>query len=73
MAGHICTVIHLFKNLNIRNMKVPKDTAEMLIELEIVVLKALREWNSKQAETLIESEEKGEKDADKSKDIQRDT
>lgn len=54
-------------------MKVPKETAEMLIELGIVVLKALREWNSKQAETLIESEEKGEKDADKSKDIQRDT
>ena len=54
-------------------MKVPKETAEMLIELGIVVLKALREWNNKQEETLIESEEKGDTDADKPKDIQRDT
>ena len=54
-------------------MKIPKETTEMLIELGIAVLKTLREWNNKQEETLIESEEKGEKDADKSKDIQRDT
>lgn len=53
-------------------MKVPKETAEILIELGIAVLKSLREWNNKQKETLIESEEKGEKDADKPKDIQRD-
>ena len=64
---------HLFKNLNIRNMKVPKETAEMLIELGIVVLKALREWNSKQEETLNEPEEKGVIDANRPEDIQRDT
>lgn len=53
-------------------MKIPKETAEILIELGIVVLKSLREWNNKQQETLIEIEEKGETDADKPKDIQRD-
>ncbi len=54
-------------------MKVPKETAEMLIELGIAVLKSLREWNNKQKETLIESEEKGVTNVDKPKDIQRDT
>lgn len=54
-------------------MKVPKETAEMLIEVGIVVLKALREWNSKQEETLIEPEEKGDTDANRPEDIQRDT
>ena len=53
-------------------MKIPKETAEMLIGLGIEVLKALREWNSKQKETLIESEEKGDTDANRPEDIQRD-
>ena len=53
-------------------MKIPKETTEMLIELGIAVLKTLREWNNKQESTLIESEEKGDTDADRPENIQRD-
>ena len=55
-------------------MKIPKETASILIELGIEVLKALREWNKTIEATFIEEiEEKGDNDADRPENIQRNT